>query len=287
LTGFRFTPTIHNDTYPAIDPTKVNLSGKNVLITGASKGIGRAIAISYARAGASSIAILARSEDALHQVALDILKAARSAKRPPPKIMACTVDVTSRQSVEETAVDVEKAFGHLDFLIHNAGYLEKFTPIVESDLDEWWKTDEINVKGTYLVARLFIPLLLKGTEKTIIQLSSFGAHITIAGGISYQMTKSAVLRMNSFIAVEYGDQGILVYGIHTGGVMTELASKISDASMLTDQPELSGDTVVWLTKERREWLQDRYVSCTWDVDELEGMKDEIVKNDLLMVRTAV
>lgn len=286
-TGFHFTPTLHNDTYPTIDPTKVNLAGKSLLITGASKGIGRAIAISYAKAGASSIAILARSEAALHQVALDMLSAARAAKRAPPKIMACTIDVTSRQSVEETATDIEKAFGHIDILINNAGYLEKFTPIADSDPEEWWKTWEINVKGSYYITRSFIPLLLKGTEKTIIQLSSIGAHITSPGGSAYQMTKSALLRMNNFLAAEYGEQGILAYGIHPGGVMTELSSILPDTSVLIDQPALCGDTLVWLTKERREWLQDRYVSCTWDVNELEGKRYEIVKGDLLKVRMVV
>lgn len=216
-----------------------------------------------------------------------MLSAAAAAKRSAPKIMACTVDVTSRTSVEETAAAVEKAFGHIDILINNAGYLEDFKPIIDSDPDEWWKTHEINIKGMYLITRSFLPLLLKGTEKTIVQLSSIGAHITSPGGSAYQMTKSAVLRMNNFIAAEHGEQGILVYGIHPGGVMTELASKLPDTSVLTDTPELSGDTVVWLTKERREWLQDRYVSCTWDVEELEGMREEIMKQDLLKVRMAV
>jgi NAD(P)-dependent dehydrogenase (short-subunit alcohol dehydrogenase family) len=213
-----------------------------------------------------------------------MLLAAKSAKRPPPKIMACTVDVTSRQSVEETTIDVEKAFGHLDILINSAGYLEKFTPIAESDPEEWWKTWEINVKGTYLVTRSFLPILLKGGDKTIVQLSSIGAHITSPGGSAYQMTKSALLRFNNYLVAEYGDQGILAYGIHPGGVMTELASALPDTSVLIDKPELVGDTVVWLTKERREWLQDRYVSCTWDVEELEERKEEIFGGDLLKVR---
>ena len=101
------------------------------------------------------------------------------------------------------------------------------------------------------------------------------------------MTKSAVLRLNNFLVAEYGDQGILAYGIHPGGVMTDLASNLPDTSVLIDQPALCGDTVVWLTKERRDWLQDRYLSCTWDMEELEGKKNEIVKADLLKVRMAV
>jgi NAD(P)-dependent dehydrogenase (short-subunit alcohol dehydrogenase family) len=286
-TGFHFTPTLHNDTYPAISSTLSNLTGKTILITGASRGIGRAIAISYARAGASSIAILARSEDALNKVARSMLSAATAAKRLAPKIMACIVDVTSRTSVEDTATAVEKALGHIDILINNAGYLEDFKLIADSDPDEWWKTHEVNVKGPYLITRSFLPLLLKGTEKTIVQLSSIGAHITNPGGSAYEMTKSAVLRMNDFIAAEYGEQGILVYGIHPGGVLTELASKLPNKSILIDTLELSADTVVWLTRERREWLQDRYVSCTWDMEELEGMREEIVKRDLLKVRMAV
>lgn len=106
---------------------------------------------------------------------------------------------------------------------------------------------------------------------------------------SYQTSKLAVLRFGEFINAEYGNQGILCYGIHPGGVATELAKNMPKEmhGHLTDKPELAADTMVWLTAERREWLAGRYVAVNWDVDELLAKKEKIVNEDLLKVRLAV
>jgi NAD(P)-dependent dehydrogenase (short-subunit alcohol dehydrogenase family) len=111
----------------------------------------------------------------------------------------------------------------------------------------------------------------------------------MSGMSSYQMSKMALLRLGEFMQDEYADQGILCYAIHPGGVMTELSSGMPEAAhhLLSDQPQLAADTVAWLVSERRDWLAGRYVSVTWDMEELLGMKDNIVKKDLLKVRMAV
>jgi NADP-dependent 3-hydroxy acid dehydrogenase YdfG len=169
-------------------------------------------------------------------------------------ICAVEVDVANRASIEAAAEKVKAELGHIDILINNAGYLETFTPIADSDPDDWWSTWEINVKETYLVTRSILSLLLESNDKTIIQLSSVGAHITSPGGSAYQGTKSPLLRLNNFIMAEYGGLGILAYGIHPGVVMAKLGSNLSKEmheAVLIDKPELVGDTVVWLTKEKR------------------------------------
>ena len=109
------------------------------------------------------------------------------------------------------------------------------------------------------------------------------------GASSYQVTKLALLRLGEFVSAEYKDQGILCYGIHPGGVVTELASRMPKDShgLLVDKPELAADTVAWLVNEKREWLAGRYVSVTWDMKELLDKKDEIIKKDLLKVRMLV
>jgi NAD(P)-dependent dehydrogenase (short-subunit alcohol dehydrogenase family) len=247
-------PTIHSDTYPRIDPLKADLSGKTVLITGASKGIGRATALSFAKAGASGIAILARSD--LTSLESEILEAAKEAGRPQaPKILRLKVDATDRKSVEKAAADFAAEFDSLDFLINNAGYLEEFHPLAESDPDEWWWTFEVNIKGVYLVTRSFLPLVLKSKDKTVIMMSSIGALVTFPGASAYQTTKTTILRLNNYLMAEYGDQGLLAYGIHPGGVPTELALGMPEwvHGYLTDTPELAGDFMVYVAKERPEW----------------------------------
>ena len=79
-------------------------------------------------------------------------------------------------------------------------------------------------------------------------------------------------------------------GVHPGGVKTDLARNMptdAAARILIDDPEVPGEMIPWLTKERRDWLAGRYVDCRWDVAELIGRKEEIVKGDLLKVRMAV
>ncbi|KAK4934356.1 hypothetical protein LTR10_024354 [Elasticomyces elasticus] len=279
-----FVPTIHHDTYDRINPSKTDLSGRNVLITGASRGLGKAMAVSYAKAGVSGIALLARSD--LSAVESEIHEVAQKAGHSSPKILRVKADATDRASVEKAAEEIASAFDSIDILVNNAGYLETFKPWADTDPDEWWKVFEVNVKGVYLTTRSFLPLVLKSKEKTLVMVSSIGGVATRAGASGYQTTKTVVLRLNDFLMAEYGQQGLLAYGIHPGGVMTELA-KVMPKELhgnLQDTPELAGDTLVFLTAERREWLADRYISVNWDVDELVSKKDEIVKNDLLKVR---
>lgn len=129
--GDYYTKDVHNDTYEAIDSSKANLHGKTVFICGASKGIGRVITLSFAKAGASRIAIGARSD----QITLekDIEDAAVAAKKVAPKVLQIKLDVTDQKSVEKAAADIEKEFGRLDILIHNAGVLGNPAPIGDSD----------------------------------------------------------------------------------------------------------------------------------------------------------
>jgi len=283
--------TIHHKSYPAIDPNQWDLSGRAVLVTGASRGIGRATALSYARAGASQIAILARSSTDLDEVETSMLAVAHESGRKPPDVLKIAVDVTDATAVGSAAAATRATFGRLDVLVNNAGFSELNRPIVESDAEEWWTTWTVNVRGPYLVTRAFLPLLLESSNgaRVIVNVASVAALRVRPGASAYFTSKLALLRFNEFIELEYGSKGVVPIAIHPGAIFTDMARRLPEEyhSIFVDTPELAADFIVWLSKDKKAWLSGRYVSCNWDVTELEAKEEEIVEGDKLKVRMVV
>ncbi|KAI0521309.1 putative short-chain type dehydrogenase [Xylaria bambusicola] len=286
------TSVIHSDTYPAIDSAKSDLSGKAVFISGATRGIGRGISVSFAKAGASMIAIGGRAD--LSDTSQAMRAAAASVGKPEPKILELKFDVSSREGVDAAAAKIKKVFGRMDVVVNNAGTGLGGGPIPESDPDNWWNTFAVNLKGPYLVMRALTPLMLEtGGLSTFVTVSSVGAHLRSPGYSAYQTSKLAVLRLTEFLDAEYSDKGIVAITIHPGNVATDMTrgsnGKVPEelAHIFVDTAELTGDSVVYLSKEKRQWLGGRYVNVTWDLPELMEKKDEIVKGDKLKVQLVV
>ncbi|KAL4961559.1 SDR family NAD(P)-dependent oxidoreductase [Aspergillus stella-maris] len=289
-TGTYFTAKRHTDTYPTIDPSKKDLTGKYVFITGASKGIGRATALAYARAGCAGIGIGARTD--LSEVSSAIAQAATDAGRPAPQVTTVSLDVTDRASVFAAAETIASSFPRLDILINNAGYLEIRAPIAETDPDEWLKTWTVNTTGVYLITRAFLPQILDPNRpglRTIVNLSSIGAHLIAPGASAYQTSKLAVLRFTEFLNADHAKDGLVAYAVHPGGVLTDMGRRLPTDrhAFLTETPELCADSLVFLTETRREWLAGRYISVTWDMEELLEREEEIVSGDKLRVRMVI
>ena len=102
-------------------------------------------------------------------------------------------------------------------------------------------------------------------------------------------SKLAILRFTEFVAAEYGDKGVLALAVHPCTVKSDMGLKVPKElhGHINDTPEIAADTIVWLTKERRPWLQGRYVDCCWDMPELEARKEEIVEDDKLKLTLGV
>jgi NAD(P)-dependent dehydrogenase (short-subunit alcohol dehydrogenase family) len=132
------------------------------------------------------------------------------------------MDVMSYASVEAAAKTIEKEFGRLDILINNAGFLGPFEEIVDSNIDKWWMNYEINLRGVYWVSKAVLPLMLKGGEKTIVNVTSAGAHGVGTGASGYAGSKFALLRFTEFLMVEHGEERLLAYSVHPCGASTEL-----------------------------------------------------------------
>ncbi|CCM01530.1 uncharacterized protein FIBRA_03586 [Fibroporia radiculosa] len=287
--GLEFVKTARHDTYPAVDPTKANLAGQVVLVTGASKGIGKAIAIAFAQSGASGLVLLARSD-------LSVTKAACEAavrKRPGQslKVLTINVDTSDAAQVNTAIAKIKETLGRLDIVVNNAGVIEPEALIADSDSKSWWHTWDVNIRGTYEVTRAALPLLIESNgNKTVVVVSSIAAHgILETHGSAYGMTKLAQLRFAELIVNEYGDKGIVAYAVHPGSISTGMNADIAEdlKPFLIDTPEIAAHTIVWLAREPKAWLSGRYISCQWDVEELEAKKQEIVDGDKLKVRMAI
>ena len=235
ITGDYLTDPVHNDTYPAIDPTNASLAGKSVFISGASKGIGRAMSLSFAKAGASQIAIAARSDMATLEQ--EMQEAATSAGKPSPAVLRVKFDVKSRESIDSAESVVEKEFGKLDILVNNAGIVGNIQPVADSDPDDWWNTWTVNIRGPYLITRAFLPLMLRGGDKQIVNVSSVGAHLLNPGLSSYQTSKLALLRFTEFVSTEYSNSGLVTFCIHPGNVLTDLI--VGPNSQVSDEAKYS------------------------------------------------
>jgi NAD(P)-dependent dehydrogenase (short-subunit alcohol dehydrogenase family) len=273
----------------------------NVLIIGASRGIGAGIAYAYAQAGVASLILAARASSARELAAV-----AQQAKdlNPLASIKSLEIDVTSNASVAQLAKDVKEEVGKLDVVIVNLGYSG---PVVlkvdQGDPQDFQDVFDVNVQGTYLIAHHFIPLLKESDgAKTFIAVNSFAACI-VNGHIAntaYCISKFAQARLVEFLSEQYGADGILAIAVHPGAVNTEMADKTTpdsfrsckyirpvnlmsttDSTDLTEDVGLGGAFCVWLGIEKRMWLNGRLLGATWDVDELLGMKAQIEGHDLL------
>jgi NAD(P)-dependent dehydrogenase (short-subunit alcohol dehydrogenase family) len=283
----------HHFQYPAIDPKttlKGSAAGKIIFIAGASQGIGRATAIAFAQAGAKAIYLTARSEKALKETETRVGRA-----NPDTQCEYTVCDVTDEEQVKASIKDCVAKFGGIDVVDSNAGYLDQWKKIGESDTTSWWKTWEVNLKGTYYLIRYSIPYLIESAKKHsasgstgghLILISSIGAQFVTPTASDYQTSKHAINRLCEFVEVDHGKDGVKCFAIHPGGVPTALAKNMPKTlhEKLIDEPDLSAGFAVWLCSGKADWAKGRYLSCNWDVDELTQLKDQIIQDDLLVNR---
>ncbi len=215
------------------------LEGKVAIVTGASRGIGRSIALTLARNGAS-LSLAARSEAALQAVQSEIeALGGRAASFP--------TDVSSEPEVGRLVHRTVERFGRLDILVNNAG-IGILGPLAEMTTEQWDRIMAINARGPFLLCREAIPYLQRQGQAFIINVASVVGVKGYVNQAAYSASKHALMGMSKALAKEVQKDGIRVHAICPGGVDTEMVSQLRpdlDRSVLM-QPEEIADIVLFL-----------------------------------------
>jgi NAD(P)-dependent dehydrogenase (short-subunit alcohol dehydrogenase family) len=276
-----------HDVYPFIDPTG-NLSdaaaGRNVLVVGAGSGIGKAIALAFAQTGAAHVIITGRREKNLDEVKESIEKA-----HPQTKVLAIAADASQTASVDDLFAKIKDAGIELDVLVNSQGQRTCRSRIIDADPDAWWNDYESMVKSPFLTTRAFLRSLKKPQTRpttptrAVINVSSAAAYWRLPLQTAYAPVKAAVARLTEYTTLENPDLGVQAIAYHPGGIANTDLTKGAAPWMLqfyTETPELPAMVAVYLSTPRAEYLNGRQIDATWDLEELEGLKDRILKEDL-------
>ncbi len=222
----------------------VDLTGKTVLISGASRGIGAAAARTFAGAGAN-VALLARTRDAISDLAGEIGERA----------LAIPCDVSRYWEVEQAVSATRTTFGGLDVVINNAGVIDPIGHLSTIDPDAYGHTIDINLKGVMHGMRAALPGMIAQRSGTIINISSGAAHGPVEGWAAYCSAKAGALMLTRVGDKEARDAGVRVLGLSPGTVATEMqreikASGINPVSQLSWDdhipPEWPAQTLLWM-----------------------------------------
>ncbi|MFN8523691.1 MAG: glucose 1-dehydrogenase [Chloroflexota bacterium] len=193
------------------------LLNRVAVVTGASRGLGRAVAVALAAAGAD-VAVTARSLDGLRGVVDDVTALGR---RAVP--VAC--DVTSWDSVSALAELVADALGVPDVLVNNAGIVVE-SPLAETDPAEWQRLMDTNVNGVFYGCRAFGPAMIKRGGGVVINMSSAFGEMGVPGVVGYCASKAAVSQLSRALAVEWARYGVRVNAIAPGYIATDMTASL-------------------------------------------------------------
>lgn len=204
----------------SLESLKVDLTGQTAIVTGASQGLGRAIAVALAASGAR-VACVARNTEKLAETVKRITDAGGSAD-----VMAA--DVSNRENIEKVVSTVAEEWGRFDILVNNAGITRDNLLPAMSD-EQWDDVIAVNLRGTFLFTRAAAQRMMRARYGRIINISSVSGLIGNAGQTNYSASKAGVIGMTRSLAKELGKRKVTVNAVAPGFIESEMTEKLGDA----------------------------------------------------------
>jgi NAD(P)-dependent dehydrogenase (short-subunit alcohol dehydrogenase family) len=270
------------------------------IVTGASQGLGRAIAEAFVKEGAH-VTICARDATLLETVRSRLKELARSSQR----VLAYAGDVSSQDQMQELFQRIEQEIGLVGVLVNNAGVYGPKGPSESVDLEEWSRALEINLLGTFIPTRFAIDQMKKKGSGKIINLSGGGATNPLPRLSAYAASKAAVVRLTETLAEELREHSIMVNAIAPGALNTRLLDEVLEAGpelvgsefyeKALKQRETGGAPIekgvalcVYLASSASDGITGKLISALWDPwENLGELRSELEKSDIYTLRRIV
>ncbi len=196
----------------------MRLENKVAIVTGAGRGIGKAVAIAFATEGADIVAV-ARTKEEIEETCHEVEALGRQG-------LAIPIDVTNADQIKEMVQKSVSQFKKIDILVNNAGVI-KLTPVLELTEADWDRIIDINLKGTFLCSQATARHMIKQERGKIINIASVGAHVGSPGTAAYAASKGGIIQLTKVLAVEFGKYNINVNVVSPGLTVTSMAAYLA------------------------------------------------------------
>jgi NAD(P)-dependent dehydrogenase (short-subunit alcohol dehydrogenase family) len=271
-----------------------HIPARHALVTGGGRGIGRLVAQALAADG-MAVGLIARSEDELAE-SVALIEASGG-------VAAEVADVTDEWSLGPAVARLRERLGPVDLLVNNAGIVGPVGPAWEVDGDDWWRTMEVNVRGTMLTTQFVLPEMVTRRHGRIVNLSSHAGVFRWPLVSAYSVSKAAVVKFTENLALETSRHNVAVFSVHPGLLPVGMGEQAFVDTSPSDSdeahvyawvrreidegrgadPERAVELIVRLASGHYDELSGRQLSVHDDIDAILDGIDEVRDNDLYVL----
>ncbi len=243
--------------------TTNRLNGRVAIVTGAGRGIGRAIAQRFSQEGAA-VVLAARTTTQIREAAKEIESSGGYA-------VAIRCDVTKERQVERLVARVAQRFGRIDILVNNAGINMPPTDVTETDLADWRRIVDVNLTGAFICTRAVLPHMKEQGSGVVLTISSVGGRRGAAGRGPYRASKAALINFTETLGAEGADYGVRAVCLCPGGVDTDMMRQIAlagDRELM--KPELIAEVAAYAASDEAATLNGVAIDVPGNANTLAG-----------------